>query len=420
MTGLTSSILVATMSAIAIISVGLLLLSVAIIQKIRHMRHLIQHISENQQQWQQHFEQQHHDNLELKKEFQEHSIKSSKLIQESLNTTMQDVRHQIQTTLTSHTQHMQIHFDKLTATTQQKLHNISEEVDKKIGSSFEKTNATFQDVIKRLAIIDQAQQRITELSSNVVGLQQLLSNKHARGAFGEVQLAALIKNMIPEQHYQLQHTLSNGKRVDCLLILPEPTGHICIDAKFPLENYQHWQDNQSQLENKHYRQLFSADIKKHIDDISSKYIIENETASGAIMFLPAESIFAAIHSQFPDIIEYAHRKQVWLVSPTTLMAILTTSRAVLKDAATKKQVHIIQEHLCKLGEDFGRFQKRMDQLAKHIGQAHQDVEQVHRSSQKITQRFHKIEQVDISPLTDKEPITHINTAIQKDQEYVDH
>src|SRR3989338_1546411 len=188
--------------------------------------------------------------------------------------------------------------------------------------------------------------------------------------------------MLAENHFSMQHTLSNGKRADCLLFLPEPTGNMVIDAKFPLENYRKLQNTQlTDAEKKLIETQFKNDIKKHIQDITEKYIIPGETADGAMLFIPAEAIFAEIHAKQAELVEFSQKKRVWLVSPTTMMAILTTARAVLKDAATRKQVHIIQEHLVALGKDFGRFQERMDNLAKHVNQAQKDVEEVHKSSQ---------------------------------------
>jgi len=247
-----------------------------------------------------------------------------------------------------------------------------------------------------LALIDEAQKKITELSTNVVSLQEILADKRSRGAFGEIQLTGLLRNMLPENHFALQHKLSNDSRVDCMLFLPKPTGNVAIDAKFPLESYQqmlniHLPDSERQTAEKQFKQ----DIKKHISDISSKYIIPGETADGAIMFIPAEAVFAEIHSRHSDLVELAQKSQVWLVSPSTLMAILTTARAVIKDEATQQQVNLIREHLRYLAQDFGRFQQRMDQLAKHIHQANQDVEQVHTSARKISARFQKIETVQL-------------------------
>lgn len=286
--------------------------------------------------------------------------------------------------------------DKLTEQTALQLKEISVEVDKRLNEGFAKTTETFTDVIKRLALIDEAQKKITELSTNVVSLQEILADKRSRGAFGEIQLSGILRNMLPENNFSLQHTLSNGSRADCILFLPSPTGNLVIDAKFPLESYQklanlHLAENERIVADKQ----FKVDIKKHIQDIANKYILPGETADGAIMFIPAEAVFAEIHSHYPDLVEYAQTARVWLVSPSTLMAILTTARAVIKDEATQKQVNLIREHLRHLALDFSRFQTRMDQLAKHIEQAREDVNQVHTSAKKISSRFNKIEQVDL-------------------------
>jgi len=336
------------------------------------------------------------ENQEQRNRFDEYQIKSLKLIQESLQQALDEIRKQVTSTLNQHTEVLSKRIDKLTQETQEKLKEISGEVDKRLTAGFEKTTATFTDIVKRLTIIDQAQKKITELSNNVMNLQDILNDKRSRGAFGEVQLSSLIRNAIPESHFSLQHTFSNGKRVDCLLFLPEPSGNIAIDSKFPLETYQLlMQSGISDTSRRALEQQFRADIKKHIGDIAEKYIIPGETSDGAVMFIPAEAIFAEIHSHYPDLIETAHQSRVWLVSPTTMLAILTTARAVLKDEATRKQVHIIQDHLIALGKDFSRFQQRMDNLARHIGQAHDDVEKVHKSSLKISSRFEKIEKVEL-------------------------
>jgi len=279
---------------------------------------------------------------------------------------------------------------------QNRLAEISGQVEKRLDKGFEKTTETFTDVVKRLAMIDEAQKRITELSSNVVSLQEVLTDKRSRGAFGEVQMAALISNVMPESSYELQYSLSNNTRVDCMMFLPEPTGHIAIDSKFPLNSFQKMMDNDaSEADRVAAEKQFRLDIKKHIKDISEKYIIENETADGAIMFIPAEAVFAEIHAHQPALVEEAQRARVWMVSPTTLMAVLTTARAVLKDSATRKQIHVIQDHLVALAKDFDRFRKRMDKLSTHIQQANKDVEDVHISANKISSRFEKIERVEL-------------------------
>jgi DNA recombination protein RmuC len=284
----------------------------------------------------------------------------------------------------------------LTEATDKKLLEISGQVDRRLSEGFEKTNATFTDVVKRLALIDDAQKKITELSGNVVSLQEVLSDRSSRGAFGEVQLHSLVQNVLPPNGYAMQYSLSNGNRVDCMLFLPEPTGHVPIDSKFPLENYRRKMNPELPLEErKAAERTFVKDVRFHIDDIAAKYVISGETSEGAVMFLPAEAVFAEIHASHPELVEHAHKQRVWMASPTTLWAILTTAKAVLRDAATRHQVHIIQEHLGKLGEDFGRFQKRMDNLAQHIGQANRDVEEVHKSAKKITKQFGRIERLEL-------------------------
>lgn len=285
---------------------------------------------------------------------------------------------------------------KLTDSTDKRLIEISGQVDKRLSDGFDKTTKTFNDILKRLALIDDAQKKITELSTNVVSLQEVLADKRSRGAFGEVQLNSLIRNVLPEQQFALQHTLSNGKIADCILFLPEPTGNVVIDSKFPLESYRVMTDNEADgLARKNALKQFKIDIKKHINDIASKYLIEHETAEGAVMFIPAESVFAEIHAHHSDLVEYANRQRVWLASPTTLMAILTTARAVIKDEATRQQVHIIQAHLGELSNDFSRFKGRFNNLARHIDQAASDVKQIHTSADKISKRFDKIEQVEL-------------------------
>lgn len=329
--------------------------------------------------------------------FDEHQLNNLKLLQDSLQNSMADVRKQLTQTLTYNAERLDKQIYKLTQQVDYHLKLISGQVEKRLTEGFDKTTALFTDVVKRLALIDQAQAKITQLSSHVVNLKEILVDKRSRGVFGEIQLNNLIRNILPAKHFAFQHTLSNGKRVDCLLFLPSPTGNIAIDAKFPLESYQILTNPElPESTRKAAERQFQFDIRKHIHDIASKYIIPNETADGAMMFIPAEAIFAEIHAHYPGLVEEAQRAKVWLVSPTTMMAILTTASAVLKDVATRKQLHIIQEHLASLGQDFNRFQTRMNNLARHIAQANADVEQVHRSSRKISDRFEKIEKVDLS------------------------
>jgi DNA recombination protein RmuC len=342
------------------------------------------------------------------------TTESLKMLQDTLQKGVLDNRLQVKEALGDYAKELGARVNELTKTTETKLKEINNAVEKRLSEGFEKTNETFGDVIKRLAFIDAAQKKITELSTNVVSLQELLNDKRSRGTFGEVQLSALIQNMVPEQHFSFQHQLSNNRRADCMLFLPEPTGNIAIDAKFPLENYRLMIDSSlAESDRVQAERQFKLDIRKHIQDISEKYIIPGETADGAVMFIPAEAVFAEIHAHHSDLVEIAQKAKVWLVSPTTMMAILTTARAVLKDAATRKQVHEIQKHLHHLSDDFDRFQIRMDNLAKRIAQAHSDVEQVHISSRKISQRFGQIEKADLDDLKLDSPLValEIETAI---------
>lgn len=343
--------------------------------------------------------------MEQRAQFDLHQVNAYKMLQESFQNAATDIRRQLHEILNNNMTLITKQMDKLTNETELRLKEISHQVDKRLTDSFEKTTTTFTDIVKRLALIDEAQKRITELSLNVVSLQEILSDKRSRGAFGEIQLNNLIKNILPDNAYQFQFTLSNGKRGDAVLFLPEPIGNIIIDAKFPLESYRRYTEiSLSKVERKIAESQFSLDVKKHIQEIHEKYIIPGETADGAMMFLPAEAIFAEIHSRYPELIDFAHASRVWLVSPTTLFAILNTAGAVLKDAATRKQIHIIQEHLSYLSKDFERFQKRIDNLAKYIHLAHQGVEEVHKSSKKLTSRFAKIENVELGDIAESQLI----------------
>lgn len=334
--------------------------------------------------------------LRVHEQISQGQLNNHNLISQTIQRHMTDVRDQMNISFKQHTNALTSHLHSLTEEIRNHLHNLTHQVNHKLTEGFEKTSSTFTDVVVRLKMIDEAQKKMTELSTQVVSLQDILVDKQARGAFGEVQLTTLISNMIPPSHFRMQHTLSNQKRADCLLLLPEPTGNIVIDAKFPLETYQKLMNSATgQMEKKSLQQQFRQDVQKHIKDIAEKYIIVDETTDSAVMFIPAEAIFSEIHANYPEIIALSQRLKVWLVSPSTLMAVLTTARAVLKDDATRKQVHIIQKHLHSLAEDFQRFEKRMDKLSRHIDQAHQDVGEVATSAKKITQRFQKIESVDL-------------------------
>jgi len=315
-------------------------------------------------------------------------------------------REEMQRSLKDMTQELRVAMEGLATRTEERLEQIRSNVDQRLeqirgnvserlDEGFKKTNETFANVMARLATIDEAQRKIDGLTTNVVSLQELLGDKRARGAFGEVQLEGLIRNCLPPNAWEMQFTLSNGARADCVLKLPEPTGLVAVDSKFPLENYHRmYTPGQVESERALAERQFKADLRRHVDDIAAKYIIAGETSDGAVMFIPAEAVFAEVHAYHRDIVDHALGKRVWIVSPTTLMAVLNTARAVLKDVETRRQVHVIKDALGKLAKDFARFDERMRKLADHIRQAHEDAERVHVSSVKITQRFAQIESVE--------------------------
>ena len=303
----------------------------------------------------------------------------------------------IQSTMRHATLQLVATIDNLAKAVDGRLEQIGGKVSERLDEGFKKTNQTFIDVMARLATIDEAQKKIDGLTTNVVSLQELLGDKRSRGAFGEVQLEALVRNVLPVNSFAMQYTFPNGTRADCALFLPDPTGTVAVDSKFPLENYHRMMDSKlSDAEQLLAEKQFKVDVKKHVDDIANKYIISNVTSDGAVMFIPAEAVFAELHAYHHDVIEYAMNKRVWVVSPTTLMAVLNTARAVLKDVETRKQVHVIKEELGKLSKDFGRFDQRMKKLADNIRQAHENAQDVHISSQKISQRFAQIERVELA------------------------
>ena len=304
--------------------------------------------------------------------------------QQSIEATMRLVTGQITATI-----------DGLTKSTDMRLAEIGGKVNERLDEGFKKTNETFVSVMSRLATIDEAQKKLDGLTTNVVSLQQLLGDKRSRGAFGEVQLETIIRNVLPESSFEFQYSFAyagHDVRADCVLKLPDPVGLIAIDSKFPLENYERMI---SDGPDRATPAMFKADVKRHIEAISSKYIIPNVTSDGAVMFLPAEAVFAEIHAHHRDLVEYAQTRRVWIVSPTTMMAVLNTARAVLKDVDTRKQIHIIKDELGKLGKEFSRFDERMKKLADHIRQANDDVKDVAVTSKKISDRFASIEKVEL-------------------------
>ncbi len=277
----------------------------------------------------------------------------------------------------------------------EKLLAVTKSVGDGLQQSTAKTNETLAALRERLARIDAAQQKISSLSEQVVSLQEVLSNKQARGAFGEIQLNDLVSSILPPNAYVFQAQMSNGKKADCLLNLPNPPGAIVIDAKFPLESYYALRRAQNDREKLEAERFFKASVLKHVKDISEKYIIPGETAESALMFLPSEAIYAELHANFIDAVEASYKAKVWIVSPTTLMATLNTVRAILKDARMREQAGVIQKEVGVLIDDISRLDERVENLSRHVKQAGDDIEQIKTSSGKITRRIQKIEAVEL-------------------------
>ena len=318
------------------------------------------------------------------------------------NKNAQDVMQRLANFQTAITQQLVVMNEKMTKEMQVKLDEISFRVRENLDQGFKKTNETFTSVIERLAKIDEAQKKIESLSTNVVSLQDILSDKKSRGIFGEVQLNQILTSVFGDKNdkvYKIQHKLSNGTICDSILFLPEPTGSIVVDSKFPLENFRRMFDLAfSDAERKEFTKEFKINLKKHIDDISNKYIIAGETTDQAILFLPAEAIFAEIYAYHADIIEYAQTKKVWVTSPTTFMAMVTTIQVVIQNIERSKYTNIIHQELNKLADEFGRYKKRWDNLASHIDTVSKDVKEIHVTTEKITNRFSQISEVKIDLL----------------------
>ena len=288
-------------------------------------------------------------------------------------------------------------FNELNDRIERKLNLINQKVNEKLEDGFDKTNRTFNEVMNRLTRIDEAQKKIDGLGTEIISLESILTDKKSRGIFGEVNLYHILSSIFGEKNdriYRTQYTLSNTTIADAIVFGPEPLGTICIDAKFPLENYRRLvekgiSDNERALRYK----AFDNDVKKHIDAIASKYIIPNETSDQAIMFLPAEAIFAEINAYHTSLIKYAASKKVWITSPTTLMSLLTIIEAVLKGLERDKYTSIIHEELNRLGVEFGRYKERWDKLSRTIQTVNNDVENIHKTTEKITKRFDSINNV---------------------------
>ncbi len=285
-----------------------------------------------------------------------------------------------------------------------RLNQINDRVNERLEQNFEKTNKTFNSVLERLTKIDEAQKNIDDLSKDIISLQSVLTDKKTRGTFGEVNLNYILTSIFGEKRvvYDIQHKLPNDCISDACIFAPEPLGTICIDSKFPLENYERM-TNKSLDKNLREQafKLFKSDVKKHIDAIASKYIIDGITSDEAIMFLPAEAVFAELNAYHPELLKYAYERKVWICGPTTLMSTLSTISMILKNIERDKYTKVIHEELNKLGVEFKRYKERWDKLSKSIDSVSSEVKDIHTTTDKISKKFESINSVNIDALQDK-------------------
>ena len=292
---------------------------------------------------------------------------------------------------------------------------MQERMKETLHGSSEKTTKSLTQLQERLATIDKAQTNIEKLSDDVLSLQDILSDKQARGAFGEIQLNDIVSKALPSDSYAMQQTLSNGKRADCLIHLPNPPGPIVIDAKFPLEAYKELVSAENDEAKKRARNALSAAVLKHLQDISAKYIIEGETADGALMFLPSEAVYAELHARFPEVVRKGFDMRVWIVSPTTCMATLNTMRAILKDARMREQTGEIRKALRQLHRDVEIIGERAGKLETHLRQAGEDVSGVITAAQRAGKRADRLDNFDIEELAPSEDEPMVPTLVPKDR-----
>lgn len=281
---------------------------------------------------------------------------------------------------------------------EQRLAQVNEAMGQNLSSSAQRTAQSLGELQQRLQTIDKAQENITKLSGDVLSLQDILSNKQTRGAFGEIQLNDIVSKALPSDSYSLQSTLSNGKRADCLIHLPNPPGPIAIDSKFPLEAYEALRNATNDWEVNEAAKLMRSSVKTHIKAIAEKYIIEGETADGALMFLPSEAVYAELHANFPELIREGFAARVWIVSPTTCMATLNTMRAILKDARMQEQAGAIRKELGLLYADVDRLGTRVENLDRHFSQAAKDISDIKISADKAGKRANRLNNFDFEEL----------------------
>ena len=308
------------------------------------------------------------------------------------------VIHTVEVRLAAVQQQMQDRLAENAMRSQRSLTEMQERMKESLHGSSKQTTTSLTQLQERLAVIDKAQDNITKLSGDVLSLQDILSNKQTRGAFGEIQLREIVSKALPSDSYTMQHTLSNGKRADCLIHLPNPPGPIVIDSKFPLEAYEALRKAETDHALKAAAVQMKVAVKKHIADISSKYIIEGETADGALMFLPSEAVYAELHANFPELVRVGFEARVWIVSPTTCMATLNTMRAILKDARMREQAGAIRKELSFLVQDVDRLGTRVGNLDRHFSQASKDIEEIKISADKAGKRANRLDNFDFEEI----------------------
>jgi DNA recombination protein RmuC len=286
---------------------------------------------------------------------------------------------------------------------EQRLQQVSESMNVNLSASAQRTAQSLGALQQRLMTIDKAQENITKLSGDVLSLQDILSNKQTRGAFGEIQLNEIVSKALPPDAYTFQHTLTNGKRADCLIHLPNPPGPIVIDSKFPLEAYEALRRAKTDWEANEAAKFMRTSVKAHIKAISDKYILDGETADGALMFLPSEAVYAELHANFPELVREGFTARVWIVSPTTCMATLNTMRAILKDARMREQAGAIRTTLRLLHRDVELVVERVGKLNTHFGQARRDLEDINTAAERAGKRAAKLDNFDFEEITPEEP-----------------
>ena len=274
------------------------------------------------------------------------------------------------------------------------LAEMQERMTQTLHGNSKRTVTSLTQLQERLAVIDKAQDNITKLSGDVLSLQDILSNKQTRGAFGEIQLNDIVSKALPSDSYTVQATLTNGKRADCLIHLPNPPGPIVIDSKFPLEAYEALRRANTPAAVAEAGRLMRTAVRTHIRAISEKYIIEGETAEGALMFLPSEAVYAELHANFPELVREGFAARVWIVSPTTCMATLNTMRAILKDARMREQAGAIRRELSLLHKDVDRLGERVGHLDRHFGQAARDIADIKISADRAGRRAKRLDNFD--------------------------